>query len=100
MLERKEPNVRASRTAPGTTMCCAVQHPGQTAHQTRGTTQTATVMPVSSISLPFSCGVVRPSRMVDCSENEMGSSELLVIVGQSRYTTRNHRCERYLFYGL
>jgi len=61
MLVRPETNVRASPSGPGITECCAVQHPGQTEVQTRGTTETSTLMPAVRTSVPFSLGVVRES---------------------------------------
>src|SRR5215467_1186792 len=60
MLVSCETNVRASRTGPGATKCCAVQHPGQTDVQARGTTETSTLVPAVRVeSTSFSWRVVR-----------------------------------------
>src|SRR5262245_17165980 len=58
-VSSEETNVRASRFKPGTTRCCAVQHPDQSERQTRGTTVRSTWMPAVRVEYtPFSCGVV------------------------------------------
>jgi hypothetical protein len=56
MPVRKESNVRACRTKPAATMCCAQQHPGPTDVQTHGTKETSTLIPaVGAECTGFSC---------------------------------------------
>lgn len=47
----RETHVRASRIRPGSTTQCAIQHPGQSRIQTRGTRGKSTVMPAAWLEI-------------------------------------------------